>query len=179
MRPVTTECVSCHVDPHDKRFARCTDCHDVRGFRPSTIDIAAHGHYRFPLTGAHRAVPCVACHAEMRRAPAASTLSAMARWSGAPLAFAAPQGGCAGCHTNPHGSQFTARAAGASCESCHDVDGFRPASGFDHNRDAAFSLKGAHTAVPCDRCHRTTRGANGTSVVIYRPVSTACESCHR
>lgn len=178
MRPAT-DCVSCHVDPHDKRFARCTDCHDLRGFRPATIDVAAHQHFHFRLEGAHRAVSCVACHAEMGRTPATSTLTAAARWPGPPLVFAAPRGGCAGCHTNPHGNQFAARAGRGTCESCHGVDGFRPARGFDHNRDAAFSLKGAHTGVPCERCHRTARGADGKPMVIYRPVPTACEACHR
>ncbi len=179
MRPTTTECVSCHVDPHEKRFARCTECHDVNGFRPAMIDVAAHGRYRFPLTGAHRAVPCLACHGEMRRAAATSTLASAGRWSGPALAFAAPAGGCVGCHTNPHGSQFAARGPRGTCETCHGVDAFRPASGFDHNRDAAFSLRGAHTSVACDRCHRTTRGADGKPIVIYRPVATACEACHR
>jgi len=179
MRPVTTECVTCHVDPHDKRFARCTDCHDVRGFRPTSIDIAAHGRFRFQLTGAHRAVPCLSCHGEMRRAPATSTLTGAGRWSGPALMFAAPPGGCVGCHANPHGNQFAPRGSRGTCESCHGVDAFRPASGFDHNRDAAFSLKGAHAGVPCDRCHRTARGADGKPMVIYRPVATACEACHK
>ena len=179
MRPATTDCVSCHVDPHDKRYARCTDCHDVHGFRPALIDVAAHGRFRFELTGAHRAVPCLACHADMRRAPAATTLTAVARWTEPPLLFAAPKGGCAGCHANPHGTQFASRGARGTCESCHGVDAFRPASGFDHNRDAAFSLKGAHSNVPCERCHRSTRGADGKPIVVYRPVPTACEACHR
>ena len=181
MRPVTTECVTCHVDPHDKRFARCTDCHDLQGFRPATIDVAAHQHFHFRLEGAHRAVPCAACHAEMRRAPAASTLAAGVRWSGPPLLFAAPspKGGCGGCHENAHGTQFAARSDRGACESCHGTDAFRSATRFDHNRDAAFSLKGAHTGVPCDRCHRSTRGVDGKLMVIYRPVATACEACHR
>ena len=178
MRPATTDCTSCHVDPHDTQFARCTDCHDLNEFRPATIDVAAHQQFPFHLEGAHRAVPCVACHAEMRRALATSTL-ALSRWSGPPLLFAGPKGGCGGCHQNVHGSQFAARLDRGACESCHGPDAFRPAPRFDHNRDAAFSLKGAHTGVPCDRCHRSTRGADGKPIVIYRPVATACEACHR
>jgi hypothetical protein len=178
MRP-TTDCVSCHVDPHAKPDARCTDCHDLRGFRPSTVDVAAHAHYRFPLTGAHRAVACAECHKELRRVPAPSTLLAVARWTGAPLQFAAPANGCAGCHQSVHGTQFAARPDRGACESCHDTDAFRPARGFDHNRDTRFSLKGAHAAVPCEHCHRSTRSADGTLMVVYRPVSTACEACHR
>ena len=178
MRPVT-DCVSCHVDPHALPAARCTDCHDLRGFRPSTVDVAAHAHYDFPLTGAHRAVACAECHTELRHPPIASTLVAVARWSGPPLAFKAPKTGCAGCHQSAHGTQFAARPDRGACESCHDTDAFRPAKRFDHNRDARFSLKGAHATVPCDRCHRSVRSADGTATVVYRPVSTACEACHK
>ena len=179
MRPATSDCASCHVDAHAKKYPRCTDCHDVRGFSPSTIDVAAHAHYRFPLTGAHRAVLCAQCHTEMRHAPVASTLVALARWSGPPLRFAAPAGGCAGCHQGVHGTQFAARPDRGACESCHDMDAFRPARRFDHNRDAAFSLKGAHANVPCARCHRSVAGPSGKPLVIYRPVPTACEACHK
>ena len=178
MRPATSDCTTCHVDPHRGQLPRCSDCHDVHGFRPTPIDVAVHARYRFPLEGAHRAVTCVACHAEMRHPVVTSTLK-LAAWSGPPLLFAAPRGGCAGCHTNPHGTQFARRADGGACESCHEVRAFRPAGRFDHNRDAAFSLKGAHTGVACDRCHRTTRGVAGQPIVIYRPVPTACEGCHK
>ena len=180
MRP-PVDCVSCHVDPHAKPDARCTDCHDLRGYRPSTVDVAAHAHYRFPLTGAHRAVACAECHTQLRRAPVpgASTLVAVARWSGPPLRFAVSATGCASCHQSAHGTQFGARPDGGACESCHDTDAFRPARRFDHNRDAKFSLKGAHATVPCASCHRSVRGADGAPMMVYRPVSTACEACHR
>jgi hypothetical protein len=59
------------------------------------------------------------------------------------------------------------------------VDTFRPATRFDHDHDATFSLKGAHAGVPCNQCHPTSRDANGKSVVIYRPVSGKCEACHK
>jgi len=179
MRPATSDCTTCHVDPHRAQLPRCSECHDVRGFRPTPIDVAVHSRYRFPLEGAHRAVQCVDCHAEMRRSAATSTLKTVA-WSGPPLLFSAPSGGCAGCHENPHGTQFASRADGGACQSCHDVQSFQPARRFDHNRDAAFSLKGAHAAVACDRCHRPTRTAAGQPpVVVYRPVPTACEACHK
>jgi hypothetical protein len=176
MRPVTADCATCHVDAHGKKYTRCTDCHDVRGFSPSTIDVATHAHYRFPLTGAHRAVLCAQCHTEMRHAPVASTLVALARWAGPPLRFAAPAGGCAGCHQSVHGTQFAARPDRGACESCHDMDAFRPARRFDHNRDAGFSLKGAHANVLCDRCHSApgpTENPSLFTALFQRPVRPA------
>jgi hypothetical protein len=171
------ECAACHVDPHDGRYPRCADCHAVRSFRPSTVDIATHKRYTFALDGAHAAVACVECHGEMKH-PAATSSLVLARWVFPRLLFAAPKNGCQGCHENPHGTQFAARMEREGCEVCHGTDVFRPATHFDHNRDATFALKGAHENVPCDRCHISTRRPDGTTVVIYRPVSGKCEACH-
>ena len=171
------ECAACHVDPHDGRYPRCLDCHGLRSFRPSTVAITTHQRYRFPLAGAHAAVPCVECHAEMKH-PAPTTSLMLVRWSFPHLLFPAPQAGCEACHESPHGAQFAKRADRGACESCHDVDVFRPATRFDHDRDAAFTLNGAHANVACSRCHQASRSGGAKPVVIYRPVSAKCESCH-
>jgi hypothetical protein len=185
--PRETECVSCHVDPHQGRFASggarpqaegCTACHGFRAFRPSTMDFAVHSHYALPLEGAHRAVPCVACHAEMKRPTLASSLRFAARPAGPALAYQTGKTSCESCHESPHGTQFAHRADRGACEGCHGTDGFRPASRFDHDRDATFSLAGAHAKVPCASCHVPRPGANGRSPVVYRPLSAKCESCH-
>jgi hypothetical protein len=176
-------CGDCHVDPHAGRFntaeqrklfPTCADCHDTRHFRPSTYGIAAHTKASFVLEGAHMAVPCVNCHAEMKSPPLKSSLL-LAKGGGAAMAFTKKAGGCVACHTNPHGDQFAKRAGG--CESCHGLDAFAPAARFDHGRDAAFPLTGAHAKVPCAQCHRPVSGAAGT-VLVYRGLSTKCESCH-
>ena len=167
------ECAACHVDPHDGRYPRCGECHGLWTFRPSTVDVAAHQRYKFPLEGAHAAVACVDCHAEMKH-PATTSSLVLARWSSLRLLFPAPKGGCEACHETPHGRQFVNRA----CESCHGMDTFRPATRFDHDHDATFTLKGAHAAVPCNRCHVSSRDAGGRSFVTYRPVSGKCEACH-
>ena len=182
------ECASCHVDPHQGRFAArgahpvrggCLGCHDTRRYRPSTIDVAAHAAYAFKLEGAHRAVPCVGCHADLKYTPAASTLI-QARRAGAPLWFTTRGGtqGCLACHQNPHGDQFAGRPRGETCESCHGADVFAPASRFDHDRDTKFPLRGGHANVACTRCHATVTGPGNTRITRYRPVSTRCESCH-
>jgi hypothetical protein len=159
-------CASCHADPHRGRFEptgprpvaeSCAGCHDARGFRPSTVDVARHQSFRFALTGAHRATPCVGCH----RGSASATYEAPVE--------------CAGCHRSAHGIQFDARKDGGRCDGCHGTDAFRPATGFDHDRDASFPLKGSHQRVACGACHRP---AEGTAVIRYRPVATQCESCH-
>ena len=174
LREVT--CAACHVDPHGGRYPKCADCHDVRSFRPTAIDLTAHERFKFPLEGAHRAVSCIGCHASMQHPPARSSL-VLALWTSPPVTFAAPPGGCRGCHENPHGTQFATRRDSGACDACHGVETFRPATRFDHERDATFSLKGAHAHVACADCHRATSGA-GQRVVIYTPVAGKCEACH-
>lgn len=183
LRPRETDCVSCHVDAHEGRFAGggtrpqpagCVACHDTRRFRPSTIDVQLHGKFAFPLEGAHRAVPCAGCHGDMKRAAGGSWL--LLSTQGRPgLSFTIAQQGCEACHTNPHGTQFAGRSG---CGNCHGLDAFRPAARFDHERDAAFSLKGAHATVPCSSCHLEKRNASGSRLVVWRPLSGKCESCH-
>jgi hypothetical protein len=180
-----TTCSACHVDPHVGRYAAggarpqpngCESCHDTRQFRPSTVDVAAHIGYAFPLEGAHRAVPCAGCHAELKRGGRTSSLIASGP-PGPPLRLTVKAVGCEGCHLNPHGNQFAADSARGGCERCHGLDAFRPAARFDHERDASFHLKGAHEVVPCASCH-VSRSAPGSPTVVYRPLSAACESCH-
>jgi len=181
------ECAACHVDPHKGRFAAngprakgkgCLACHDVRTFRPSTSDVAAHATFSFALEGAHRATACVGCHVEFKQGPATKRSSLLLAASGiADLRFDAKHE-CADCHKTPHGRQFDARKDGGRCDACHGVDAFAPASKFDHTRDATFSTKGAHEHVPCNQCHPTDQKSGTPKSLMYRPVSGKCESCH-
>jgi len=181
----TVACEACHADPHAGRYAAggaaprdegCVACHGVDSFRPSLIDVAAHARLGTPLEGAHRAVPCFLCHADLDRPAGASTLR-LAKPALPPLPFTSRRERCADCHETPHGDQFDARPAGDDCALCHTSDAFRPASRFDHDRDASFALRGAHASVPCADCHKRRDSAAG-AVVIYRPLSAECSTCH-
>jgi hypothetical protein len=149
------------------------------GFRPATLTAAGHERFGLRLEKAHAAVPCVGCHEELRARPATSTLllaaSGVLRFPARPDANRSAN--CGACHDTPHGDQFKARKQGAACESCHDVDAFAPARRFDHDRDAAFPLRGAHERVACAACHKSESVA-GVSRMIYRPTPVKCESCH-
>ncbi|HSQ61511.1 MAG TPA: hypothetical protein VLT84_13995 [Acidobacteriota bacterium] len=179
MNPPERACADCHADPHEGRFtAGCADCHGVVSFRPARFGVSEHERTKFPLQGAHRAVPCVDCHAGLKREPARSTLVRAARRP-AGLTFAVAKQACADCHKSPHGDQFERPPASArSCERCHGADVFRPASRFDHARDTAFPLDGAHRGVACAKCHAAGAAVKGARVVRYRGVSTKCETCH-
>lgn len=181
------ECVSCHVDVHDGRYAKgpravkegCAACHDARAFRPSTMALGAHARDVFPLEGGHRATPCVACHAELERRAGGSFLLLAKQPAMPPLTLTVPKRACSDCHAkaSPHGDQFAHRKDGGACEGCHSDATFAPADRFDHDKDAGFSLAGAHAKVACAKCHVPSSAAAATRIV-YRPLSSKCESCH-
>jgi hypothetical protein len=137
-------------------------------------------------------VPCQGCHAELRTGVAAAGAAAEPAGRAAPgsggartLLLADAAATCDGCHASPHGDQFRGRRArarngpaGDACDACHGLDAFRPASRFDHERDSAFRLTGAHAKVGCGECHRSARDAQGRAFVVYRPTPARCEDCH-
>lgn len=180
-------CGSCHADPHGRTFTlsaegrtpACQDCHTVRRWGPSTVDVARHAAFSFALDGAHRAVACSACHAELRGPHQPTSTLVMAARGIRRLSFTPrPVATCASCHESPHGTQFAQRKDGGECESCHSVNAFAPADRFDHERDASFSLKGSHARVACARCHVSAPASGAAPSTQYRPLSARCESCH-
>ncbi|MDH4036892.1 MAG: hypothetical protein OEX18_12505 [Candidatus Krumholzibacteria bacterium] len=184
MHPESGRCVDCHRDPHEGRFSGggererkddCVACHTIDRFRPSTFDVAAHQKTPFPLKGAHRATPCVACHKDLEPLAGMTVKVAAAQ---ATLTLKNDARACAQCHATPHGIQFDSRKDGGACDSCHDENRFVPASGFDHQKVKSFKLEGKHRNVACAKCHPVVTTSEGRKMSLYRPLSAGCESCH-
>ena len=150
------DCYSCHQsnyegvsDPNHvtNNFNHdCTQCHNTAAWNPATFD---HANTRFPLTGAHVSLQCIACHAN--------------GYQNTPF-------DCYSCHqsnyeavADPNHVQLN---FSHDCSQCHTTSGWDPAT-FDHSQ-SPFPLTGAHTSVPCASCH-----ANG-----YQNTPTDCFSCH-
>jgi len=160
---VTNGCRSCHTDPHRGAFREagltesCDRCHNTSGWKNSRPALRFdHSVTKFPLTGKHAERACADCH------------------KGSDFHRPIAHDQCQDCHTSPHGSQFTARAAGSDCESCHSVAGFKPAR-FDRDahRQSAFPLEGKHAAVECAKCH-VPAGRD----TVYRTGKLVCSACH-
>ncbi len=153
-----TTCVGCHLpdynnttDPNHAQAGFPTDCslcHSTASWSGATFN---HNNTAFPLTGAHVALQCPACHGN-------------GIYAGLPTT-------CVSCHladfngtTNPNhvSSNFP-----QDCTICHNTTAWSP-SIFDHN-NTAFPLTGAHTTVPCANCH-----IGG----VYAGTPTDCYSCH-
>ena len=128
-------CAECHKDPHNGQFkpAQCTRCHTVERFLPSTFTLEAHQTTKFPLAGAHLAVPCNACHVKGQ--------------------FRFQSTACTACHRDPHRG-----AVPGMCTDCHSVESWARVA-FDHR---TFPLTGAHARVRCGACHMNLTKFKGT-----------------
>lgn len=160
-------CDSCHADPHVGELTRatreggCEACHQVSSWREVTVD---HSKSRFPLSGHHLRLACDACH---RAAPARGGKATL-RLRGLAL-------GCEGCHRDPHRGQLTKAGLASPCERCHGTEGWPPTR-FDHSRETAYPLDGAHARVACRDCHQPE--APGSGRLRYQPLPTTCKGCH-
>jgi hypothetical protein len=154
---VGQRCQDCHADIHKRQLgANCEQCHTVRGWTVAIKDVQQHNN-RFPLTGAHAAVDCDACHK-----------------GGANSKFQTMSTACVSCHqsdfqntSNPN--HVTAKFS-TTCEGCHTTDNWLNAK-FDHSM-TGFLLTGGHADPPrqCVDCHVNNN---------YNLTSSACFSCHQ
>jgi hypothetical protein len=161
--PVT--CASCHAkkDPHLGRLGKnCQGCHTVFDWKkPLPFD---HGKTGFALTGGHRTIACLTCHAGQR-------------WAGTPQQ-------CFGCHAKNDAHRGS---RGTNCGSCHTTAGWKSAT-FNHARDAGFPLLGKHGTTSCAGCHgannairnppRTCFGCHAKDDSHKGSRGTNCASCH-
>ena len=155
--PVT--CIGCHrpdytgtTNPSHASAGfstNCVDCHSITALAwNASFD---HNITPFPLTGSHRAVPCLSCHQNGT--------------------FTATPTNCYECHQSQYSSttspNHVSGGFATACQVCHSTAAWQPAT-FDHN-STKFQLTGAHLPVPCQTCHTNNN---------YQLAYTGCYSCH-
>ncbi|HJW21178.1 MAG TPA: hypothetical protein VJ506_01985 [Candidatus Limnocylindrales bacterium] len=160
---IGTTCVACHArdDAHQGRFGTgCGTCHTTAGWADATFDHSKSG---FPLTGAHAAAPCQACHAN-------------GVFQGTPTT-------CASCHSKPatHIGSFS------SCGTCHTTTAWLPAS---FRAGHAFPMTHGGAGSVCSTCHPSSWGSwtcthchsNSVMAAAHSGIagysSTGCVRCH-
>ncbi len=156
---VYTDCYQCHqadfqqtTNPNHVagNFSHdCTQCHSTTNWTGATFD---HSTTRFPLTGAHTATQCQACHTNGN--------------------YQLVYTDCYQCHatvfqqaTNPN---HVAGNFSHDCTQCHSTTVWQPST-FSHSA-TRFPLTGVHTTTPCQSCH-----VNGNYQLVY----TDCYQCHQ
>ncbi len=178
----SSDCASCHEQNYisapnhvAQRFPlECVQCHNTKDWKQNTFN---HNTTQFPLTGAHIATECTACHKGV--------------YTGIPAE-------CNGCHqadysktTNPN---HTTLGLSTDCQQCHTtITGWEPAKFPDHQQ--FFAFKGSHATISdnCVLCHNgnyisTSKSCFGCHSADYtntkNPVhavahfSTECQTCH-
>ncbi len=155
----STACASCHQTDYNGATSprhtqpsfplTCTTCHGTTSWSGAAIN---HDATAFPLTGAHRATACTACHGDGVY-QGKTTL-------------------CYGCHQADYSGttdpRHTTPSFPTTCTPCHTTTSWAGAT-FNHAA-TAFPLTGAHIAATCVSCH-----GDG----VYAGKSTACVSCHQ
>jgi len=153
-----TTCVSCHLPDYNGTAApahapagfpvECADCHSTLRWTDATFD---HQKTLFPLTGAHLALICSACHSDNI-------------YKGKPTT-------CVSCHLHDYNTATPSHSAsgfGTQCDVCHSTATWTGAV-FDHSK-TLFPLTGAHIPLACTACH---------SDGVYAGKPTTCVSCHQ
>ena len=153
-------CASCHNDPHRGSFKQgCESCHTTATWKRSSFAAEFdHSKTKYPLVGKHLDVPCESCH---RNGDFKSAIA---------------HNVCADCHKpDPHNGQFLARTDGGKCESCHTLEGFKPAKFTlaDHNK-SDFPLREKHAELECAKCHTPAGRAT-----VFRIKLSGCIGCHQ
>lgn len=138
-RAAEDECAACHEDPHRGRLSTdCASCHDTQRFARARTS-AVHERTTFPLTGAHRVIPCESCHRDERAG-----------------AFTPVDARCVACHQQALQQALfpdhTAPAFRSQCDGCHRTTSWHGAR-FDHEAASGFALIGAHVRAECTGCH--------------------------
>lgn len=158
-------CTPCHTDPHENRFGQdCQSCHLTASFTELTATAKFdHSRTKYALQGKHVAVACAKCHKS----------GSMTE----PLAFA----NCSDCHRDTHRGQLANREDKGRCESCHDVQGFKPAKyAVKEHEKSRYPLTGSHLAVPCFACHtQITEEKSGATFAKFDFEDRACKGCHK
>ncbi|HEY3705804.1 MAG TPA: cytochrome c3 family protein [Terracidiphilus sp.] len=170
------QCVECHEDEHQGQFSGppwlngCGKCHTGATFERSNYNLKSHSGSNFPLTGAHAAVECSACH---KPTPGAKL-----------VLFHFSQVSCATCHQDVHQGQFARRMAVRNaqgkllgCEACHSTREWKDLIGFNHAQ-TSFPLLGSHQAVSCVDCHKPPEGDLTLAHVNFASAPAKCSDCH-
>lgn len=187
-------CEGCHSDPHRGLLERdavhdamdfgvqghCAACHESVSFKATDRELFDHGDFAgFELLGAHAQADCQSCHPESTEADELGRRFGFAGGSFERV------GGCADCHSDPHGGVFdqgqhvedTGEITG--CARCHTESSFRLLRDpFDHGAWTGFVLEGLHAEASCTDCHAPIDPEAHGGRSMAEAQGGTCQDCH-
>lgn len=186
------KCASCHTYLQQRieqarglhanpGYARCVDCHwEHQGWDESIIiwpkgrDNFEHQLTGYALTGKHTALKCEQCHQPVNIHKKELQSDPNVNLNHTFLGLTAE---CLNCHQDEHRGQTK-----NECQQCHDLNGWKPASGFNHEK-TDFPLLGRHSQVGCEKCHTTIIDnkypMNDRFLKLKEIDHNKCENCHK
>ena len=149
------DCFSCHSDHHGRKFK-------IINFDKEKFD---HKNAGYELSGKHKVLECTACHKpEFIKVKKSQKREA---------SYLGLETDCRTCHADNHQNTIS-----ANCSSCHDVNSFKPASGFDHQK-TKYQLTGKHARLECIKCHPVVI-KNGKKFQQFAGIQyNNCTNCHK
>ncbi|MEI7728137.1 MAG: DUF6079 family protein [Verrucomicrobiota bacterium] len=153
-----TTCDKCHTVKHPEQYGSlCVSCHSTANpfikKDPGTTHILRYTCFGEALTGKHLKAKCNTCHEPAKIALLGQLTPADQT--------------CLRCHQKDDAHKGM---LDANCTKCHGMEGWKGEHlQFDHNTMSSYRLNQDHKNVACAKCHKDGK---------WKPVSTACESCH-
>jgi len=149
------ECITCHSDHHGEKF-------EMIRFDKEKFD---HNLTGYELLGAHTEQKCEDCHK--------LDFITNEKIKEKKYTYLGLGTDCLSCHTDYHQNTLS-----SDCIQCHDIDAFKPAYGFNHDK-SKFKLLGKHKDVTCVDCHAISN-VNGVSFQKFADVEfESCTNCHK
>ena len=167
-----------HVHPEYQQCGVCHGDHYGRDFElirwKNGRENFDHSLTGYELDGVHQELICRDCHQPaFIRQPS----PLIAKEKDLIKTFLGLRKDCLSCHTDEHRGQF-----GLSCLPCHNMNGWKPVPGFDHDV-TKFPLTGEHQLVNCDKCHtrqRDNRFPDDPSFLTFAVAEfERCNDCHQ
>lgn len=172
-------CIDCHKNQHVDQFHEtfsqktCNECHNTSKF--SEIKEFNHGTTAFPLKGKHENLNCKECHKSTDSFFETQPPHAKSQFLFPDL----KSKDCMQCHSDFHKGQL-----GNKCSACHEESDWKKIR-FDHNKQSRFLIRGKHTEVKCEECHKTQPGqfvvfkGQKRQVTTFKPLNAECITCHK
>ena len=154
---VSSDCISCHQSNYNSAKDHvaqnfpfdCLLCHNTSNWKNIIFD---HNATAFPLSGAHVATECIACHSQ---------------------GYTGTSSLCYDCHrtdyTNAQDPNHVTANLSTSCEECHNENAWVPST-LDHDGKYFPIYSGRHDGVwsNCIDCH-----TNSSNYAVF-----SCTGCH-
>ncbi|HLK19153.1 MAG TPA: cytochrome c3 family protein [Bryobacteraceae bacterium] len=157
------DCARCHTDHFGKDF-------NIVKWETSASEFD-HRQTGYPLLGKHAGLACNRCHNAQHVLKGERAGIRVKDLNHTYLGLSSAQ--CGTCHEDVHRAQL-----GTDCGRCHSLEGWKPASGFDHEK-TRYPLTGLHQKLVCSQCHHPRTEA-AKSIVQYKDIPfTSCADCHK